>query len=267
ISANLNRILLILTVVSFIPQILRIWTKKNIKGISSFYILFNLISATEQLTIYIYLLFNEYDPKGGTIFLHTPPSAGDWFSLCHCAIVSILSFALFVLVLYYSEYRFCLSAGYTGFLLVSIIPLVIDAIFDFDDEGRRWLSAVYFALHFFLLYQIITILGVLAIWRQAREIRAVPFPNALSLQSLCSQAVVFTLLTAAWIWSLPFPYDKLQGHWNWNTFSIWYGAIGWVIVDNFIFAVGQAALFVMAMRCSSAGNDIRRGRETEPLLG
>lgn len=206
------------------------------------------------------------------VALHTPPSAGDWFSLCHCAIVSILFFRLvraspcspllghfrnlyiyiyisrFALVLYYSEYRFCLSAGYTGFLLVSIIPLVIDAILDFDDEGRRWLSAFYAALHFFLIFEIVTILGVLDIWRQAREIRAVPFPNALSLQSLCAQAIVFTLLMAVWIWSLPFPYDKLQGHWDWNTFSIRYGAIGWVIVDNFIFAVGQAALFVMAMR-------------------
>jgi len=93
-KANSSSILLILTIGSFAPQILRIRGTQSIKGISPFYILWNLISATEQITVYFFLLVNEYDPTAETIFLHFPISAGDWFSLCHCAVVTFLFFAL-----------------------------------------------------------------------------------------------------------------------------------------------------------------------------
>lgn len=89
----MNSILLIPAIGSFLPQILRIQRKQTTRGIDSLYILWNLISATEQLTIYIYLLFTEYE-REGNIFLHSPPSAGDWFSLCHCAAVTILFLTL-----------------------------------------------------------------------------------------------------------------------------------------------------------------------------
>lgn len=95
IYTKLNSILLVLAIISFLPQFLRIQTKHSITGISSFYILCNLISATEQFTFYYYMLFNEYDPEGGTVFLHDPPSAGDWFSLCQTAIVSLIFLGLY----------------------------------------------------------------------------------------------------------------------------------------------------------------------------
>jgi hypothetical protein len=35
---------------------------------------------------------------------------------------------------------------------------------------------------------------------------------------------------------------------DWNIFTIWYGSIGWIIVDSFIFAFAEAVLLVLALR-------------------
>jgi len=93
-------------------------------------------------------------------------------------------------------------------------------------------------------------------------------PNTLSLQGLAVQAVVFTLVSLMWIWSLPFPYEYLDGYITWNIFSIWYGTIGWIIVDSFVFAFGQIVLLLLALhRSSSSKASTQRGSEREPLLG
>lgn len=48
----------------------------------------------EQLTIFFLALVNEYDPDGLTIFMHFPITTGDWFNLCHSAVVMILFLVL-----------------------------------------------------------------------------------------------------------------------------------------------------------------------------
>ena len=118
-----------MAIISFLPQFLRIHTKHSITRISS-YVLCNLISSTEQFTLYYYLLFNEYDPRGGTVFLHTPPSAGDWFSLCHNAIISLFFLGL-------CEYPSVIPPAVTqylsfSFLLVSHKSYAIAAIGPFE---------------------------------------------------------------------------------------------------------------------------------------
>ncbi|OOQ83240.1 hypothetical protein PEBR_36119 [Penicillium brasilianum] len=117
-----------------------------------------------------------------------------------------------------------------------------------------------------LIYPILTILGFMGIYHQAREILTTPFPNALSLSGLAAQALAFTLVSVTLIWALPFPYEKSDGVFNWRSFSVWYGVIGWIIVDNFVFALGQAVLLALGLhRSSSSKNVVLRG-ETEPLL-
>jgi hypothetical protein len=59
------------------------------------------------------------------------------------------------------------------------------------------------------------------------------------------------LVSEVWIWCLPFPYEQLNVHMDWNIFTIWYGSIGWIIVDSFIFAFAEAVLLVLALRCAS----------------
>lgn len=118
-----------------------------------------------------------------------------------------------------------------------------------------------------LIYPIGTILGFVGIYHQAREILTTPFPNALSLSGLAAQGVVFTLVSVTLIWALPFPYEKSDGEVSWRSFSVWYGFIGWIIVDNFVFAIGQAVLFALSLHRSSSSKNSALGGETEPLLG
>lgn len=44
--------------------------------------------------MYFFLLVTVYDPDDKTIFLHFPVTAGDRFSPCHCAVVTILFLVL-----------------------------------------------------------------------------------------------------------------------------------------------------------------------------
>ncbi|KAH1275811.1 hypothetical protein KXW98_005372 [Aspergillus fumigatus] len=261
-------ILLVLAVGSFLPQILLIQRKQTINGVSSMTILSNLIIATEHLSIYIFLLFvgNEQDGHP-SFFLHYPTSAGDRFSLWHCAVVTILFVALFIQILIYSNRKLLLVATYTIYLLTSIVPLMI--INSIPDHGPQSLwSAIFYGVHSICIYPILTALGVLGIFCQAREILVTPLLNALSVQGLAMQALIFTLVSVTWIPSLPFPYEKLEGHYNWNTFTVWYGAVGFIIIDSFAFALGQAVLLLLALhRSSSSKASIQRGTETEPLLG
>jgi hypothetical protein len=121
-------------------------------------------------------------------------------------------------------------------------------------------------VHIAIFYPIVTALEMLAIFCQAREIKKVPFPNVLSVHTLAMQAFIFMLIAVAWIWNLPFDYKEFRGQWGWGTFAMWYSYVGWVIVNAFIFGLGQTALMIMALRYSSMANVIQCG-ETAPLLG
>lgn len=61
-----------------------IWMRGDSSGISLYYILFNLLVATEILALDLSFLTME----GGTdMFIHNPPSVGDWLNLAQFAIV------------------------------------------------------------------------------------------------------------------------------------------------------------------------------------
>lgn len=131
------------------------------------------------------------------------------------------------------------------------------------------LGAIYFVLHGMSLWPIISFLGRLSIYCQARKILVVPFPNSLNLQGLALQAIIFRLISVVWIWCLPFPQEHTKAHMDWNTFTVWHGSsMGRIIADSFISAFGHATLFVLAFcRASSDKLAMQRGCETEPLLG
>jgi uncharacterized protein with PQ loop repeat len=90
---NVSSTLLILAVASFLPQILLIQRKQSTHGVSPLCILWNLIHATEQFTIFVYALYTAYEPDG-TVLLHSPLSQGDRFNLWHCAAITALFLAL-----------------------------------------------------------------------------------------------------------------------------------------------------------------------------
>jgi uncharacterized protein with PQ loop repeat len=94
-QTNTPSILLILSFLSFLPQLHLLWSKRDSSGISPYYILFNLLSATSQLTISFYGVVNAIEPSD--VFVHNPVDAGDWLNLIHFAVVWGLWVIMFVL--------------------------------------------------------------------------------------------------------------------------------------------------------------------------
>jgi uncharacterized protein with PQ loop repeat len=80
-------LLLILNVLSFVPQLTRTLSRKASSGISTYYVLFNLISTTEQFVLAFFYIVNDFD--NSDFFVHNPINAGDWINLAQTAVVAI----------------------------------------------------------------------------------------------------------------------------------------------------------------------------------
>jgi hypothetical protein len=77
---------------SFLPQLHRIWLGKDCSGISPYYVLLNLLSATEQFTIMFFNLVNRSNDtarNNGRLY-----DTGDWLNLGQVTVVWILFLAL-----------------------------------------------------------------------------------------------------------------------------------------------------------------------------
>lgn len=168
--------------------------------------------------------------------------------------------------------RTAVSATYISFLLISVVPLFVDAALDDpSDQYHKWGLALFSSAHVFLVNSIVTILGFAAPYIQARDIIARPpgsGSGALSLLGLAWQAVVFALLAPTWLGRLVFPWEELgAGRVNWNVLKAWYQLVGFVAFDHAVFAIAQALLLWLAVRHGRQGTPSRvPAGETDPLL-
>lgn len=78
-----------LTFVSFLPQIRLLWARKDSSGLSLYYVLFNLVVATELFTISFFSIVNCRAEELST-FVHNPPDAGDIINLAQFTLVWVL---------------------------------------------------------------------------------------------------------------------------------------------------------------------------------
>ncbi|KAJ5886117.1 uncharacterized protein N7473_008791 [Penicillium subrubescens] len=269
----LRIILILLSGASYLPQLHRIWVRKDCQGISLGYLLLNLISATEQFTLEFFILVNNTEQAD--FLIETPPTTGDWLNLAQFTIVWALHLLLFILCLWFPSnnhigYKLWLLTVYICFAANSIIPLFIDAIDnDFfvprEDRYRKWGEAFFSGWHLLFVNPIVTILAIAAYPCQAREIRTLPVGNlkSLSLLGLLTQGVVFIVVAISWtmrVKFLDFSFDDIISH---GAFFSWYQMVGWAAVDNAIFALMQILLFLLARNWEATKT---ADRESEPLL-
>ncbi|ORX95928.1 hypothetical protein BCR34DRAFT_594014 [Clohesyomyces aquaticus] len=125
-------VLLVSSVLSFVPQLHRIFTRKTSSGISTCYVLFNLISTTEQFTLAFFCIVNNFDDSD--FFVHSPVNAGDWINWAQMAVLGLLWLSLFFVCLYFPSDRRDLSrklsaiGAYIAFLPISVVPVFADVI-------------------------------------------------------------------------------------------------------------------------------------------
>lgn len=86
-------VLLVLSSTSFLPQLQLLWLRRDSSGISLYYVLFNLIVATELFTIDLAMLTSV---DGGNIFVHSPATTGDWLNLAQFGTVWVLWTLMYV---------------------------------------------------------------------------------------------------------------------------------------------------------------------------
>jgi len=84
---TLRSILLMLSFLSFFPQLSLVFLRKDSPGISTYYTLFNLICATEQFTLGFFLVVNNINSPD--VFVHDPVNTGDWLNLAQLIVVWI----------------------------------------------------------------------------------------------------------------------------------------------------------------------------------
>ncbi|KAL2870899.1 uncharacterized protein BJX67DRAFT_210239 [Aspergillus lucknowensis] len=260
----LRSTLVTVSVASFLPQLQRITSRRSCAGLSRIFVLSNLISATEQFTIFFYALVNT---ETENVFVKTsPPSTGDWLNFSQTAAVWLLFLALFALALY-SSHQKRLGWIYATFLPLSVVPLVLDAALPplVDRESRKWMLVFFYMFHTMLVVPLITVFNLVAVCSQARLICTAQKSSALSLPGLFVQAVVFSLVALSWIWRVPFPWERVD-YLSLRLLSTWYGSVGWIAVDNGIFGLGRALLLVMALRRGFRKGWMELEGETKPLL-
>ncbi|KAH6847196.1 hypothetical protein B0I37DRAFT_374459 [Chaetomium sp. MPI-CAGE-AT-0009] len=277
----LRVVLLLLSFVSFLPQLRLHYLRKDSSGISLFYILFNLIVATELFTFsFFYLVSHSFEEHLAQVFVRDPPDIGDFINLAQFALVWVLWLVSFIACLTcrsnpdYGR-RITVSAMYIFFLLMSVIPVFVDALTESArDPYHEWGIALFGGVHIMFVNPIVNILGFAALYAQARSILARPAGSglgALSLGSLAAQTIVFALLAPAWLGRLYFPWDELEaeaGNWA-AVLKVWFQLVGFVPFDHAVFAVAQFVLFWLAVwRGLHHGDNLGvLTGETEPLLG
>ncbi|KAJ5767250.1 uncharacterized protein N7511_004866 [Penicillium nucicola] len=270
----LRVILILFSGASYLPQLHRLWVRGNCEGMSLGYLLFSLISATEQFTIGFFFMVNN--TGGSDFFVETPLTTGDWLNLAQLTLVWLLQLLLFILCLWLPSYngighKLGALTVYIFFTLISIVPLFIDAL-DHDIFGprgssdRNWAEALYSGGHLLFLNPIVTIVAIGAFFYQARAIRAPPIGDlqAVSIEGLLTQGVVFAVVAISWTMRVKFLDLSLGDIIAHGGLFSWYELVGWAAVDNAVFAIVQISLFCLARKYGGVKmNDAER----EPLLG
>jgi hypothetical protein len=156
-----------------------------------------------------------------------------------------------------------------SYLLVSVVPIFIDAATPgtHHDPYRKWAGAFFHGIHSIFISPVVTVLAIAAFFVQARETLSRPDLGALSLTGLVTQAIVFVVVALAWPWRLVFPWDELKGRISLGVLIFWFQTVGWVVVNNAIFATVQAMLFRLAIHHRrQKAMQLDMNTETAPLL-
>ncbi|PYI34456.1 hypothetical protein BP00DRAFT_484769 [Aspergillus indologenus CBS 114.80] len=294
----LSGLILALTWASFSPQIQHVWQTKDSRGISSAYLLFNLLCATEHVflvgrSMALFWALTDIAPVSFSTL--------DWLNLAQVLAVWVCLNVFFAICLYYRRRRAPLTLTvYALFLLITLLPLGLDLTTDIFCPPNRpncllpqrdLITFLQIAHQMFVLPVITIILPILGFYKQAQLQRqqrqhpstSTPDLNLLLARSRLFQSALFALLAFLWVfrfnhWFQPPPStpdtpmvvataaaaaradtraplsaQQLQLQLpSLSQFSEWWRCIGFMAVDDAIFAFGQGVLGCFSLLKASA---------------
>ncbi|KAK4100662.1 hypothetical protein N658DRAFT_507665 [Parathielavia hyrcaniae] len=275
----LRIVLLLLSLVSFLPQLQRLYLLKHTSGLSLFYVLYHLVVATELFTVsFVFVVNYAAERHKPDIFVHDPLNASDKINLAQFTLVWVLWLMIFTLCLIYSSdlslgLRIAVASLYISFLLISVAPAFIDAATDtFGGKGHDLVLGIFTGFHVFYVNPVVDLFEIPALYAQAR-ITSQRAPGsglgALSLLSVAMQAVLFALLAPAWLGRLAYPWERFSGGVSMPVVVNWFLIVGFVPFDYGVFAITQFVLLLIAVWRSLHHGQLSgvSAGETEPLLG
>ncbi|KAL4788926.1 hypothetical protein BDV19DRAFT_383526 [Aspergillus venezuelensis] len=236
---HIRIILIVSTALSFLPQLIRLWWRRNTTGFSTGHVLLNLFAATEQLTIDLFLMVITPDPTTGE-FTHEPLTTGDWLNLAQIGTGWIGFNILFVTCLSLQSTGTSIRGyikAYTLYLLISLLPELIDMmglIPSTKAYPRDSLLEGFIATHMLFLKPLTTFLTLIsALCQTGKE-------TSLSLTGLVVQCTVFSCVGVSWIYRVV-EFRRLGAPWVSPAWD-WYWSVGWPVVDGVGFGGVQGVL-------------------------
>ncbi|PYH57822.1 uncharacterized protein BO96DRAFT_445266 [Aspergillus niger CBS 101883] len=253
-------ILLILSIASFLPQLQRIWRTKQFTGLSLSYVLCNLMSATEQFTLLVFLLVNQTE---NVDVIHK--TTGDWINLAQLSALLIIT--RFSLGLYYPSDQH--SRGrkvsalllYVVHLLISVVPIVADAIDYYlisageDVAYRNFGLDIFGGCHYGFIHPATTVVGIYAWFPQNDELRCQTQLHSLSQTGLAAQAVIFAFVAISWTMRTNLYDSNLPNLPFWAPMPEWFIYVWWAAVDNMIFSCVQTRLYLRVRHREQSSTD------------
>lgn len=84
-----TRILLVVSILSFIPQLRLLLVRRDSSGLSLYYVFLNLLVSIELVTVAAFFVVTLAD-VGSDTFVNEPPDTGDWINLAQLAVIFLL---------------------------------------------------------------------------------------------------------------------------------------------------------------------------------
>ncbi|KAE8373296.1 hypothetical protein BDV26DRAFT_285240 [Aspergillus bertholletiae] len=223
---------------------------KQFTGLSLSYVLCNLMSATEQFTLLFFLLVNKTEYADLLIF--TRFSLGLYCPSDHHS----------------HEHKVSASIMYIVLLLISIVPVVADAIDYYlvsvgeDAAYRNFRLDIFGGYHYGYIHPAMTLVGIYAWFPQNHELHSRTRLHSLSQTSLAVHAVIFAFVAISWTMRTNLYHSNLQDLPFWATIPEWCIYVWWAAVDNMIFTCVQTGLYLKICRHEQFSTD----QQTQPLL-
>jgi hypothetical protein len=160
------------------------------------------------------------------------------------------------------------AAIHFSFLLISVVPIFVDAATDISRDPYHGLGIdIFTGFHTLFVNPVVDILGFTALYAQTPASGL----GALSLVGLAVQAVVFALFAPAWLGRLVFPWAEFGGGMvNSAAVMSWFELVGFVPFDNAVCAVAQFVLLLILLlrqsRCWGIERALKRALTLEMNL-